>query len=500
MSNTETQQNSGLPQEKTSRFHGSHPLYAIGSILLCMLPFMLSGSSVPTLLERIVDEGYLPILSSNGPITYFEGPFGYTGFEHDLAEAFADHLGVELVIKDESNLGEMLNLVGTRSGHFAANSLSVTESRQKKLQFSVPYMQVSQDVIYRRGSTRPKTIEDIVDLNIVVAANSSHVELLKELQKEYPTLSWKEVEDLEQLDLLEIVHSDRADITIIDSTSYTVNRNIYPRARRAFSLQENKDIAWAFPKTGDRSLLKAANVFLSSYKDSGELDELTDKYFSNEYLDVGGALTFSKHIDKRLPKWETYFRETADEFKLDWLFIAAMSYQESHWNANAKSYTGVRGLMMLTRNTAKALGVKDRTDPQQSIYGGAKYFTQRLERLPDSIKNPDRLWMALAAYNVGLGHLEDARKLTEQQGGDPDLWDDVKERLPLLSKKKYYKKTKHGYARGWEPVKYVENIRNYHNILVWHNESLQRRLALELQNEIEPVNFSNIQNGTLSQL
>jgi membrane-bound lytic murein transglycosylase F len=465
-----------------------------------MMPFMLSGSTVPTLLERIVDQGYLSILSSNGPITYYEGPFGYTGFEYELAEAFADHLGVELVIQDESNLGKMLELIGSPGAQFAANGLSVTEERQKHLSFSDPYMQVKQQVIYRRGNTRPKTIEDILDLDIVAVAKSSHVELLKRLQKEHPELEWREMEDMEQLDLLEMVHSGRADITIVDSTAYTVNSNIYPRARRAFDLPELDNIAWAFPKGGDQSLRNAANMFLKEYGKNGELATLTDKYFDADYLDEGGALTFSKHIDKRLPRWEDLFKETASEFNLDWLFLAAMSYQESHWNAKAKSFTGVRGLMMLTRKTAKSLGVTDRTDPQQSIHGGAKYFVQIMKRIPERIQNPDRLWMALAAYNVGFGHLEDARILTEKQGGNPDKWDDIKERLPLLSKKKFYKHTRHGYARGWEPVKYVENIRNFHNILVWHHESQQRRLALELQNELEPVNFSRIKNGTLSQL
>jgi membrane-bound lytic murein transglycosylase F len=329
----------------------------------------------------------------------------------------------------------------------------------------------------------------------VVIADSSHAEFLRSLKTTFPTLTWREIDEVEPLDLLENIHSGRADITIVDSTFYTVNRNIYPKARRAFDLHEEKNIAWAFPKSDDLSLFKAANNFLVGYRDSGDLKKLRDKYFEHKRLDEGGALTFSKHIDNRLPKWEEYFKTTANEFNLDWLFIAAISYQESHWNASARSYTGVRGLMMLTRNTAKGLGIKNRLDPEQSIYGGAKYLTQQVERLPDRIKNPDRLWMALASYNVGYGHLEDARVITETQGDNPDLWSHVKKRLPLLSQKKYYKKTKHGYARGWEPVQYVERIRNYHEILVWHHESQQRRLALDLQNSLEPGTVSGIFNA-----
>jgi len=109
------------------------------------------------------------------------------------------------------------------------------------------------------------------------------------------------------------------------------------------------------------------------------------------------------------------------------------------------------------------------------------------ERLTESIQEPDRTWMALAAYNSGLGHLEDARVLTQRQGKDPNLWNDVKEHLPLLAKPKYYRTTRHGYARGWEPVMYVKRIRNYHNILIWHYENIQRQEAesLEKTNEGE---------------
>ena len=122
---------------------------------------------------------------------------------------------------------------------------------------------------------------------------------------------------------------------------------------------------------------------------------------------------------------------------------------------------------MLTRNTASDLGIQDRTDPEQSIMGGTEYFVNLKKRLPESIEEPDRTWMALAAYNVGLGHLNDARKLTSEQDGNPDSWADVREILPLLSKRKWYSKTKHGYARGREPVEYVRNIRNYYEMLIW---------------------------------
>ena len=194
-------------------------------------------------------------------------------------------------------------------------------------------------------------------------------------------------------------------------------------------------------------------------------------------MDRGSAVTFSRRLKTRLPKWEESLRAAAKEQGLDWKLLAAISYQESHWNPRAKSPTGVRGLMMLTLTTAREMGVKNRLDPQQSIRGGARYFKKTFNRIPDSVVGQDRLWMALAAYNVGMGHLEDARVLTQREGGDPNLWADVEQRLPLLAKRKYYSTLKHGYARGWEPVAYVRNIRSYHNTIAWHQQIKQSRLA-----------------------
>lgn len=127
-------------------------------------------------------------------------------------------------------------------------------------------------------------------------------------------------------------------------------------------------------------------------------------------------------------------------------------------------------MMMLTLRTAKQLGISNRLDPKQSIKGGASYLRRVLNKVPERIQEPDRTWFALAGYNVGWGHVEDARIITQKQGGNPDKWADVKTRLPLLQKSKWYKNTKHGYARGSEPVKYVDNIRRYYDVLVWQDE------------------------------
>jgi membrane-bound lytic murein transglycosylase F len=450
----------------------------MGSCILCALPILLTSSTPPTLLESLIKGGVLPVISSNGPSTFYEGPLGNTGFEYDLAYDFADQLGLELTIIDKDSPSSIITAVQNGEGYFAAAGLSTYRGHQEaNIRFTTPYLQPTLQVIYQRSMLKPKTIDDLVDRDIAVIANSPHVLALEKLQQQHPDLQWREILDSNTADMLEMVHTGRAEITLVDTTAFVSNSVLFPRARVAFLLAEEDSIAWLFPHNNDDSLIDAANRYLAQAIESGKIASLEEKYFSKPTVNEGNALAFVKRIEERLPQWVPFFKDSGKEHSVDWLFLAAISYQESLWNKDAKSYTGVRGLMMLTNQTAKGLGVADRTDPQQSIEGGARYFINVRKRLPDGIKEPDRTWMALAAYNVGLGHLEDARVITQRQGLDPNQWDDVKQHLPLLAKPQYYRKTRHGYARGWEPVTYVKRIRKYHNILIWHYENLRRQAA-----------------------
>ena len=174
---------------------------------------------------------------------------------------------------------------------------------------------------------------------------------------------------------------------------------------------------------------------------------------------------FYHHIETRLPLYRRQFEEVARAYGTSWMLLAAQAYQESHWDRHAVSPTGVRGLMMLTRDTASSLGIQNRLDPAKSIEGGARYFRTLERRLPGHIGKPDRIWIALAAYNVGMGHIKDARRLARRMGKNPDAWQGLKTVLPLLARKPYYETLQYGYARGWEPVRYVKRIRAYHALL-----------------------------------
>ncbi|WP_422417386.1 membrane-bound lytic murein transglycosylase MltF [Pseudomonas sp. GZD-222] len=433
--------------------------------------FLMLGACVekPSTLERVKEDGVLRVITRNSPATYFEDRNGETGFEYELVKRFADDLGVELKIETADNLDELYEQLGKPSGPVvAAAGLVSSEQRKAQVRFSHPYLEVTPQVIYRNGRSRPTDANALVGKKIMVLKGSTHAEQLAELKKQYPALEYEESDAVEVVDLLRMVDEGQIDLTLVDSNELAMNQVYFPNVRVAFDLGDSRDQRWAVAAGDDNSLLNEINEFLDKVQKNGTLQRLKDRYYGHvDVLGYVGAYTFAQHLQQRLPRYEKHFKASAKKEQVDWRLLAAIGYQESMWQAEVTSKTGVRGLMMLTQRTAQAMGVSNRLDPVQSIRGGAKYFMHVKEQLDDSIQEPDRTWFALAAYNVGGGHLDDARKLAKREGLNPNKWLDVKKMLPRLSQKQWYSKTRYGYARGGEPVHFVANIRRYYDILTW---------------------------------
>ncbi|MCB1876155.1 MAG: membrane-bound lytic murein transglycosylase MltF [Chromatiales bacterium] len=422
-----------------------------------------------TRLDAVQALGELVVLTRNSPTTYYIGAHGPAGFSLDLISRFADSLGVTPRFTLVDDFESILPKLRAGSADLAAAGIAVTPQRQRTVRFGPPVLQIKQQVVYKSGNTRPRKPMDLVGHQLEVMAGTSFVERLKELKKDLAPLQWTETQDLEVEDLLAMVSEGSLEYTVADSNQLAVHQGFYLELRAGFDLTGDQDIAWAFADDGDETLLLAARKFLSELKNSGELERIQNRHFGHaERFDYVDARAFGRAVENRLTELRPTFEEAAEESGLDWRLLAAIGYQESHWNADATSPTGVRGIMMLTRATAKRVGIDNRLDERQSIIGGARYFAKVKKKLPARIPEPDRTWMALASYNVGFGHLEDTRKITQANGGDPDRWLDVKRHLPLLSQPKWYKKTRHGYARGREPMRYVENVRRYRDLLAWH--------------------------------
>jgi membrane-bound lytic murein transglycosylase F len=427
-------------------------------------------------LAAVRSAGELVVATRPGLATYYSTPEGFGGFEYDLAKAFADSLGVRLKVVVTDRVEQVFAQLVKGDVHFAAAGLTVTEGRRRWVRFTPPYRDARQQVIYRLGTKRPGDVAALVGRQIEVPAGTSHAERLYTLKQDYPELAWTEVPDKSADDLLEMVWEGLLEITLADDHVVMINRQYFPELQVAFDLGDAQPIAWAFPLTEDVSLYQAAAKFLDNHRASGQLASLVERYYGPASRSNFINLTvYRLRIQNRLPTYQRLFQRVAKELDLDWRLIAAIGYQESYWDPAAVSPTGVRGLMMLTEETAEQMGVADRLDADQSVRGGARYFRQMLDRLPPGVTGPDRVWMALAAYNVGFYHLEDARALTRQQGGDPNKWHDVKERMPLLASIKWARRTKFGLARGDEAVMFVNRVRTYHDVLAKLDEEERAR-------------------------
>ncbi len=436
--------------------------------LLCLL----YGCEQRDSLAGIKARGELVVVSRNSPTTYYIDKNGPTGFEYALTELLAEELGVELRLKTVFSLPDIFEQLQQHDADIAAAGLTLTEQRASRYPRTQAYYKLTPQVVYVAGQFRPRTFADLAGMKIVALEGSSHAERLRALQhNEVPDLLWEEVHEADTLELLELLKAGQAQLAIIDSNEFAVLQSLYPRQKVAFDLGSEQDMVWYLPPgINDARLLVFIDDFFQRLQQNGVLERLRERYFGHtDGVSRMSAFTFDRAMTQTLPPYRALIKQVAKEFQIDWHLLAAMAYQESRWNPRATSPTGVRGMMMLTKTTARELGVDNRLDVTQSLRGGARYFKDIMRRLPKRVQQPDRTWMALAAYNVGLGHLEDARVLTERQDGNPNLWQDVMGRLPLLQQSRYYKKSRYGYARGQEAVTLVQNIRHYYSILAWQD-------------------------------
>jgi membrane-bound lytic murein transglycosylase F len=423
-------------------------------------------------LDSILSRGELLVVSRNSPTTYYLDKSGPTGFEYALAGLLAEDLGVELNMQPAFSLAGIFEKLQRGEADFAAAGLTLTGGREATYPHSAAYYQLKPQIVYVAGTFRPRTVADLAGMSILVLAGSSHAESLHALQQSgFSDLQWQEIPEVDSMELLERVDAGYADLAIIDSNEFAVQQSLYPRLKVAFDIGSEQDMVWYLPPASDSArLLSRIDSFIQGMQENGSLERLREQHFGHsDGVSRISSHTFIRNMQKSLPPYRALIRQVAREYQLDWHLLAAIAYQESHWNPQATSPTGVRGMMMLTLPTAREMAVDNRLDAGQSLRGGARYLKNIKRRLPDDIYDPDRTWLALAAYNIGMGHLEDARVITDRQGGNPHLWLDVMERLPLLQKSKHFQNVRYGYAHGVEAVTYVQNIRHYYSILQWQD-------------------------------
>ena len=415
-------------------------------VLIVLLASLLTTCGVrPTLLEEVRALGELRVVTRNSPITYFIGQAGPEGPDYELVRGFAEHLGVKLKLVEADRFADLLGEVEAGRAHLAAAGLTVTAGRAKRVDFGPPYQQVIQRLVYHRGRSAPKTMADLVGRRIEVVAQSSYVETLNAARGKLPDLTWSEDPTADAGELLDRVARGEIDCTIVDSNLFAIYQRYHPELRVAFDITENDALAWAFQRRGDRSLIDEAAAYLAGIRASGQLAHVMDRYYGHKAtFDYAGTRKFMRDYQRLLPRFRKQFEAAAKRADLDWRLIAAVGYQESHWDPAAVSPKGAQGIMMLTPETATLMGIENPLDAAQSIVGGSRYLwrmKRRIAKLSPDIPDQDLTWMALAAYNMGFGHLLDARAVTKANGGNPDRWVDVKEALPMLMERRWYTQT-----------------------------------------------------------
>ena len=438
------------------------------TIAVSALVLLSSYTPVPGLIHQIKSLGELRVVTRTGPLAFYQESDGTSvGPEYELARRFADELGVKLKITPMRTYAEIYAAVTSGQAHIAAAGLKVPMQSVPGVEFGPAYQHVHEHLIYRRGAVRPGSLADIGNFDLEIAAGSSHAKTLEDARNSNPDLVWVENSSTNSQALLDGVADGSIDYTIADSTEFALAHDVHPDLRIAFDFQGERPLAWA-ASDRDPNFARDMSEYFARLKLDGELATIVNRYYGRtEEAEFAGGPGFMRHLQSRLPLYKQWFVEAAEQSSQDWRLLAAMGYQESKWNPSAASSAGARGLMQLTVETASEAKVTDLSDARQSIFGGARYFRQVYEKIPSHVPEPDRTWFALAAYNIGYGHVEDARVLAQKAGRDPDSWQDVRDFLPLLEQERWYTKTENGYARGWEPVRYVDNVRGYRDLLEW---------------------------------
>jgi len=448
-------------------------VFAAGIALKVALPLLtiLAGCTKapppPKALDEIKARGELRVVTVNNPTSYYLGAHGAEGLEFSLTRAYAQKLGVTLVITPVVNIAAMQAELEASRADIAAAQLTADEAWLRAGDAAQPYEDIEQLVVYRRGAKRPRGTIQLENARLAVRAGSPQERVLQKLRDTVaPSLEWVATAP-RSADPLEDVEDKQADYAIVDAREYSFARHLYPNVAVGFTLPATRPAQWIVrPNAPD--LLRSVNDFFDEIRRSGKLAQLSAQATGDgrtfEYLE---SREFNAHIALRLGPFRAFFEEASAKSGVDWRLLAAIGYQESKWNPKAESKDGALGIMMLTADTATEMGVTDRTNPEQSILAGAKYFAQVKEKIPARIPEPDRTWLAVASYNVGFGHLEDARILTQSRGKDPDSWLHVREHLPLLAQERYYVRAKRGYARGWEPVQFVDRVQRFLTLLEW---------------------------------
>jgi peptidoglycan lytic transglycosylase F len=444
------------------------PARGVALAALAAVALLAGGcAQAPSELQQIRARGELRVVTLNLPTCYYLGAQGPEGLEYDLASRFAEELGVRLKIYAVPSDAAAREELAAGRADIAAAQITDSSAWSNVGMAAAPYADIPQLVVYRRDQPRPRDTLQLETAKLAVRAGSPQERLLARMRAILaPHLKWVETAP-STADPLEDVDSGQARYAIVDARTYSYARHLYPDIKVGFTLPQQRPVQWIV-RRGGPDLVQAVDRYFHAMTSSGQLAQLMAKDSGNTASFHYQALRlFQVSLTQRLPRYRSWFQQAAARYGLDWRLLAAIGFQESHWDPTATSPNGASGVMMLTAGTAQAMGIKDRQDAKASIFAGARYLAQLRQMVPKHIPEPDRTWFTVAAYNVGFGHMEDARIIAQELGKNPDSWAAVSQDLPKLAEPRWYLRAKCGYAQGWQPVEYVEHVRQFMQLLEW---------------------------------
>ncbi|MDY0133322.1 MAG: transglycosylase SLT domain-containing protein [Desulforegulaceae bacterium] len=433
------------------------------SIYLCYYVYINETKNQKLeLFDEITNSGILKAAIIDYDITdKYPGP----GNEYfiDVADFLASRLWARLELINCKTFKEAEELVLSKKADILIISNPKDKYKKTSLAFSKPYLTVSWHLVVNRDNLAVNNIKDLKkDHKLIVTKNCPGIKNIPKSEKE--NLNLIETTEFNIENIFSKIESGEITGTIADNLTGRSLKYLHPKVALADQVNENTQIGFALHPLA-KDLMFRINIFIDNIKDEEILNLIASHYFHKvdvfEYLDLR---KFHRKINSKIPEYYPLIKKYADEYQLDWRLLTAQIYQESHFDEWAKSNAKAKGLMQLMPNTAAALGVRNIYSPEENIRAGAMYL-KKLYDIFSSSSGEDRMKIALASYNVGQGHIYDARKLSRKFGVDPEKWYNMVMILPLLKKKEYYSTLTYGYARGDEPVTYVRKIYGFYKIL-----------------------------------
>ncbi|MGU9978162.1 MAG: transglycosylase SLT domain-containing protein [Candidatus Oxydemutatoraceae bacterium WSBS_2016_MAG_OTU14] len=382
-----------------------------------------------------------------------------TGPTYDLLTQFSQYANKALHLHFVRTPQQAFALLDKEKVDFATGFLVLPPADEKSFISRLNYLETQNILIHHYQNKTPSSLKEIRMKNIEVGANPMHLETLQNIRRQNndPTL-WSSDKNTSSEDLLHFVDQGMVAYAVVDWHEWLLAQARYPRVKQSFTLASKLPIAWIL-RHDSQEIANSLEKFEQSLRDNQELDNIIDRYYGHaETLHYSGRLTLLNGYKKISDNGDLkLIQSVAKKYNIDWTLLAAISYQESHWKANAKSPSGVKGFMMITQKIADKFNVEDRYSIEQSLPAGTQYFLSLRARLNKNIAEPDRTWYALIAYNIGYRKLRQLMTTTRKRGVNPYLWVNLKQTIAQNTNPEKW--------RPNVPMKYVYNVRAYQELI-----------------------------------